>query len=390
MPAAVIKKKRSRRIEEGHPWVYRSEIQEVKGPCRGGQLVRVCNHAGILLGIGYINDRSEITVRFLSRQDEPIEEDFFRRKLEKAAALRRELDLDSDACRLVYSEADGLPGLVVDSYPGVVSAQFMTLGMETHRPVIASVLQELFAPKTLISKSDSVSRRLEGLEPEKSILSGEPCQRVTMREGGLQFAVDVWSGHKTGFYLDQRDNRRAAARWLKGPRVLDCFCYTGAFSIYAAAAGADDITGLDSSAEAVKLAGENAELNGFQQRCSFRVGNVFDMLREYDRRGEMFDAVILDPPPFGRSRKSITGAVKGYKEINLRAMKILKPGGILVTCTCSHHVKRETFYDALFRAALDAHRHLSLLQEGGQALDHPVILGIPETAYLRCLIFRVE
>ena len=211
-----------------------------------------------------------------------------------------------------------------------------------------------------------------------------------MREGGLQFAVDVWSGHKTGFYLDQRDNHRAAARWLKGPRVLDCFCYTGAFSIYAAAAGAGDITGLDSSAEAVKLAGENAEINGFQQRCGFRVGNVFDMLREYDRRGEMFDAVILDPPPFGRSRKSITGAVKGYKEINLRAMKILKPGGILVTCTCSHHVKRETFYDALFRAALDAHRHLSLLQEGGQALDHPVILGIPETAYLRCLIFRVE
>lgn len=390
LPTVILKGGRSRRVEEGHPWVYRTEVSEVKGPYENGQLVRICNSSGGFLGVGYLNDRSEIAVRFLTRNGEPVDEHFFRRVLQKAAGLRRELDIDSDACRMVYSEADGLPGLVVDTYPGVVSAQFMTLGMERQRPVIIPLLEELFAPQTLLDKSDSASRRLEGLEPEKKVITGEPRTVVPMREGNLQFRVDVWDGQKTGFYLDQRENRRAAAHWLRGPRVLDCFCYTGAFSVYAAMAGAEEVIGIDSSTEAVSLASENARLNGFGARCRFEQGNVFDKLREYDRRGEKFDAVILDPPAFGKSRKSVPGAAKGYKEINLRAMKILKPEGTLVTCTCSHHVKQDIFHDLIYSASLDAHRRLRLLYQGGQALDHPVIAGIPETAYLRCLIFRVE
>jgi 23S rRNA (cytosine1962-C5)-methyltransferase len=390
MPVVVLKSGRNRRIEDGHPWVYRSEIGKIEGEYKNGRLVRVHNHAGNLLGTGYLNDGSEITVRFLARGDQPVDDAFFRRALEKAIGLRRGMDIDSDALRLVHSEADGLPGLVVDSYPGVVSVQFMTLGMETLRPLITELLQELLSPRTLLNKSDSLSRRLEGLEQEKGILRGVPCERVTMTEGGLRFQVDVVNGHKTGFYLDQRDNRRAAARWLGGLRVLDCFCYSGAFALYACAAGAEEVTGIDSSAEAVSLARENAAMNGFEGRCAFRTGNVFDVLREFERQGEGFDAVILDPPSFGRSRKSLSGAVKGYKEINLRALKILKPGGILVTCTCSHAVKRETFRDTILRAAVDARRRLRLLYEGGQALDHPVVLNIPETAYLQCLVFQVE
>ena len=391
IPQLRLKSDGTHRCLLGHPWIFDSELEAQRGsPPPPGAIVDVVDGKRRFIGRGYFNPNSRIRVRLLSRQPEAIDEAFFRRRLEAAIALRRRLFGDEKALRLVFSESDFLPGLIVDRYEDHLSVQILTLGIDVHRDMIARLLRELLEPAAIYERSDAAVRKLEGLETVSGFLGPAGAPVVQFRENGILFEIDFTRAQKTGYFFDQRANRRMVQRFAADRNVLDCFGYVGSFALHAAAAGARSVVGVDYSADATAQAVRNAELNGAAERCEFVTANCFDQLRAWERDGRQFDVIVLDPPAFAKNRASVLGALRGYKEINLRAMKMLPPGGILITCSCSHHVSTQAFEAMTAEAASDAGRTVRLLYRGGQDADHPALPAAPETDYLKCLVLEMS
>lgn len=375
-----------------HPWVFAGEIADIARGSEDGDVVEVFDARGRFLGMAFLNTQSKITLRYLSSHEERIDGQWWYDRI--AAAIDRRAALPridrTDALRLVSGEADGLPGLIVDRYADVLAVQMLALGLEPWREVLIDALLDLARPNTIWERSDVSVRELEGLERRSGLLAGEePPPLTEVREGPARLLVDVRHGQKTGMFLDQRRNRGAVATYAQDKRVLNCFAYSGAFGVHAALAGAREVINTDISADACALAERNMALNGTAKLHHAVEANCFDLLREWSDRSEQLDMVILDPPAFTKSRSTVDAAIRGYKEINLRALRLLRPGGTLVTCSCSQHVDDATFKAMLRDAATDARRDLLLLEQRGQGPDHPVLLRAPETQYLICIIAEV-
>ncbi|MGE5580897.1 MAG: class I SAM-dependent rRNA methyltransferase [Bacillota bacterium] len=385
------------RVFYGHPWVFGNEVESIEGSYSPGDIVEIRDRRGGFVALGYINPESAILVRVLSREDVEIDEDFIRGRLERAVAFRKELFGIEGAIggqpggyRLVYSEADFLPGLVVDIFGGYLSFQTLTLGIDRWKETIVDALCEIVEPKGIYERNDAPVRSLEGL-PQKAGYIGQPFDSlVEMDENGVRMLVDVQKGQKTGYFLDQTDNRLRLRAISKDKEVLDAFSYSGGFGLSAAYAGAKSVTCVDASEAALDLARASAEKNGLSRVVSCRAANVFDLLREYEKEGTRFDVVLLDPPAFARSRKMVEKALAGYKEINLRAMKVIRPGGYLCTSSCSQHVTWDEFDGMLEAAANDAGKPLRILERRGQRFDHPILAGVPETDYLKFRLCQVS
>jgi 23S rRNA (cytosine1962-C5)-methyltransferase len=388
LPTLLIRSKTLQRLRTGHPWIYANELVRTPKHWEPGQLVNVKADSGDWVGRGYYNHSSVITIRLLTREDIPIDENFFDREILQAQALRERLLPGEEAYRLVFGEADGLPGLIIDRYGSVLVAQFLTAGMERLSDVISKVLINRFRPTAIVARNDTPSRKLEGLPVEKKLLYGELPTRVVISKNGLSFEVDVWDGQKTGFFLDQSENYRALAKLAQGKRVLDTFCYTGAWGLHALHYGATCVLGLDSSEKAIQQARANAKRNGMENRATFQVEEVFNGLRKLLAKGERYDLIILDPPSFAKNRRELKDAIRGYKEINRLAMMLLTNDGILITCSCSHLIDQATFHDMLVAAAADADRSLRIVSQRTQGPDHPIVLSIPETQYLQCVTLQ--
>lgn len=377
------------RVRQGHPWVYDNQVLRSEGRPEAGGIVQLFDVKKGPLGQGYFNPGSKIIARLLTKDlDEPIDTAFFRRKVQAAWDFRRRMG-NSTSCRVVFGEADGLPALVVDKFNDVLVMQIMALGMERHRASILAALQDVLAPRGIYERNDAAVRSKEGLELYSGFTGAPFDTRLEIEENGLKLALDVATGQKTGHFLDQRLNHAAMARISHQARVLDCFTHTGGFALHAAKYGAREVLGVDISAEAIALAEANAAANGLAPRCSFRTANVFDLLTDASKRGLSWDVIVLDPPAFAKNRGALDGATRGYKEINLRAMKCLPPGGFLVTCSCSQHMTPELFRAMVADAARDAHRELREVYYGTQPPDHPYHWAIPETLYLKCLVLQV-
>jgi 23S rRNA (cytosine1962-C5)-methyltransferase len=382
---ARLKARRPERAR--HPWIFQGEIASLPEPVADGEILRVLDHRGRFLALAYVNRRSKIALRVIAWDDEPIDETFWRRRLARAIEARGRLEADAGR-RLINAEGDGLPGLIVDTYAGWLVMQISTLGIDRAREPIVRALVGLASPRGIYERSDVPERALEGLEPKTGVVAGDaPPELVEIGEGAARLLVDVAHGQKTGLFLDQRLNRQAAAAYAPGRRAVNCFAYTGAFSVHASLAGATEVISIDISADACRLAERNLALNHCVN-TSVLAANCFDWLRTASDAGATFGMVILDPPAFARGRSALAGAERGYKEINLRAIKLLEPGGVLVTCSCSRPVTREAFGDIVRQAARDAKRDLQLLEDRAQPPDHPALLAAPETAYLKCLILR--
>jgi 23S rRNA (cytosine1962-C5)-methyltransferase len=390
-PRVILGRGRERRQYQGHPWVYDGEIASVTGQPGDGAVVDCYSHDGTFLGRGYFNSRSKIRVRILTRQvDEDVDEALLRRRLTWALERRQRLYPTATSLRLVHAEGDGLPGLTVDRYEDTLVLQCAALGMDVRLDVLARLLRELTGLEQIYLRNDLSVRRNDGLELSHGFLDAPFPTIVPMQEHGFIFEADIVGGHKTGFYLDQMDNHLTLHRLVPvGGTVLDAFCYTGACSVHAAAAGAGAVVGVDSSTAALEVAQRNAVRNGVGERCRFEAGNVFDRLRQLQGSGPPFDLIVLDPPSFTHSRDARAKALSGYKEINLRALKLLRPGGVLVTFTCSYYVERTGFESMVQEAASDARRQLIVRQRLGQALHHPEVMAIPETSYLKGLAVEV-
>lgn len=378
------------RLQSGHLWVYRTEIARTTGDPQDGDVVAVRAAAGRSRGVGLLNTRSAIAVRLLASEERPIDERFFEDRIQSALALRARLVPPGTACRLVYSEGDYLPGLIVDRYGDVLVIQTLTLGMDRRKELIVRLLMEMVRPRGIYARNDPAVRRLEGLPRETGWLAGGGPTHVEIGEGESRFVVDVAQGQKTGFFLDQRENRTRVADLAPGARILDAFAYTGAWGIRALRRGGGMVTGVEISEAAVALAKQNAALNGCGDRCRWLRENAFDALRRLAAAGPAFDLVILDPPAFVKTRAALAAGLAGYKEINLRAFKVLGPGGWLVTCSCSYHVDEAQLTAVVHEAARDARRRIRIVERRSQAGDHPVHPAMPETRYLKCLIIAVE
>ncbi|AEG60055.1 class I SAM-dependent rRNA methyltransferase [Desulforamulus ruminis] len=390
MAKAILHEGKQKRILGGHPWIYRTEIKEIRGEFQPGDIVEVYDIRERLIGRGYINPASQISIRIMTRNaEEEINEDFFRRRIQAAWDYRQRVVRESNACRVIFGEADFLPGLIVDKFGDYLAVQTLTLGIEKHKETILKLLQEILKPGGMYERNDVAVRELEGLPLQTGFIGASFDPKVVIKENGLRFVVDLAGGQKTGYFLDQRENRMALQGLVHGGRVLDCFCHTGTFSMYAAKFGAREVLGLDIAAPALEVARANAELNGYGKNCSFKETNSFDELRAMEKAGEKFEVVVLDPPAFTKSKKAVAGAVRGYKEINLRGMKLLPPGGYLVTCSCSYHMKEEMFLEVIAEAGRDAGRQLRLVELRRQAKDHPMLLASPETHYLKCVVLQV-
>lgn len=385
-----LKKGADKRIRRGHLWIFSNEITDKLKKYKGGDIADLYSYKGEFLGRGYINPLSLIAIRILTYKKEDIDTDFFYNRIAKALSYRKEMYPDANSYRVVFGESDFLPGLIVDKYEDYLTMQILSLGMEIRKDTILNALEDIFHPAGIVERNDVAVRELEGLKIHKCILKGDLKDNIIIRENEIKFEVDILNGQKTGFFFDQRENRQIIKKYVKkGGRVLDCFCYSGAWSIHSARNGADEVIGLDSSDDAIKLAKRNAEINGFSERCRFKNANVFDELRRLVSIGEKFDAIILDPPAFVKSAGKVKEALKGYKEINLQAMKLLKGGGILITCSCSYHIDKETFRDMLIQAAADSERNFRIIEFRGQAPDHPVLLSMRETEYLKCAVLKM-
>ena len=389
MNQVILKTTKEKRIKAGHLWVYQGEIGIIGIGVKSGDPVEVLDNRGRFLGVGYYNQASQIAVRLLTTEREAIGPEFFQRRLRQALRHRQRVKPNATAYRLVFSEADLLPGLIVDRFGDYLVVQFLTMGMEVNRQTIIELLVELCQPTGIIERSDLSVRHQEDLPERSGCVYGECPGAVVIVDNGLQFRVDLLEGQKTGYFLDQSANRAAVAGYAKDRRVLDCFCHVGSFAIHAAAAGALSVLGVDISEDAVQMAVENAVLNNLDEPCRFKVANAFDFLRDQVGRKESYDLVILDPPAFTKSKSAIEGALRGYKEINLRALKLLPPGGILATCSCSYHLSPEMLWDVVSSAAADNKKRVRLLERRTQGLDHPILVGMPETEYLKCFIFEV-
>ncbi len=383
----VLKKNEERRIVAGHPWVFSNEIRETKGDPSIGDIVELRTAGGLLLGIGFYNPHSLIAFRLLSQSVEEIDAGFFRKRIEQALALREPLVDESSACRIVHGEGDFLPGLVVDRFNDLLVVQTYSYGMDLRLPVVAEVLQSLLHPSAIIERNESPLRLLEHLPQRKGVLSGSET-RTVIHEHGLRYAVDVLEGQKTGFFIDQKDNRAAMRRFSRGAKVLDCFCNDGGFALNAAAGGATAVLGVDSSRSAIERAVANAHLND-ATTVRFQEADVFEKLKSLAAEAEEFDVIVLDPPSFTKNRKTVPAARKGYKELHMGAFRLLRRGGTLLTASCSHHIESEAFLETVDRAARASARKLQLLEWRGASPDHPTLPAVPETRYLKFGIFRV-
>ena len=383
----ILRKGREQRQLQGHPWVYEGEIARVKGTPRDGGVADCYSHDDVFLGRGYFNSRSKIRLRVLTRHiAEDIDDALLRRRLVAALGRRQRLYPEATSLRLVHAEGDGLPGLTVDRYGSALVLQYASLGLDRRRETIERLLQELTGLDRLYARNDLTPRRLDGLKLGKGFIAAPFETTVSIEMYQVTLEVDVAGGHKTGFYLDQADNHLALGALVPAAgTVLDAFCYTGAFSLHAATAGAGEVLGVDSSMPTLEQARRNAELNGLGDRCQFESGNVFNRLRHLQRQGRRFDVVVLDPPAFTHQRGAVDKALDGYKEINLQALKLLRQGGVLLTFSCSHHISRERFEAMVQEAARDARRQLIVRQRLSQAAHHPEVMAIPETSYLKGL-----
>lgn len=386
---AVLRRGREGRLRAGHPWVYSGEIEEIRGSFEPGDIVDVVDGRGRFMARGYINPASQILIRALSFAEEDIGEEFWRKRLQSAIDYRKIVAPDASSVRLVFGEADLLPALVVDKYEDVLVIQTLSLGMEVRKPLIVDILAELTGLDRVFERNDVPSREHEGLSQTKGFVRGKFETSFPIRENGLSFRVDVENGQKTGYFLDQRENRAAIAPYVPGARVLDAFCHIGSFSCHAAKYGAREVTGIDISEDAIAVARANAAANGFEGVVSFRTANAFDELRALERAGEKYDVVILDPPAFTKTRKALEGAVRGYKEINIRGARLVREGGFLITCSCSHHMEEDLFAATVFDAISDAGRTARVVEVRSQAKDHPVLMGVKETKYLKCFVLQV-
>ncbi|MBA3240978.1 MAG: class I SAM-dependent rRNA methyltransferase [Acidobacteria bacterium] len=384
-PIITITRRGAERARAGHLWIYRSDVRDAGGSA-GGSVVRVRDERGRFVARALYSDRSEIALRLLTLKDEEIDREWWRRRLREALARRAGADADADAYRLVYSEGDLLPSLIVDRYADVLVVQTLSQGTEALKGMLVELLVEETGARSVVERNDVRVRMLEGLPMHAGVLYGEPPDLLEVVQHGVRFEVSPLGGQKTGAFLDQRENHLAALRYARG-RALDCFTFNGGFALSIAAA-CESVLGLDVSAEAVASARRNAELNG-ASNVEFREANVFDALRAMEDAGERFQTVVLDPPAFAKNRASVPAAARGYKEINLRALKLLEPGGMLVTCTCSYHMSEQMFLDVIAEAASDARRRVQLVERRTQSRDHPVLVGVPETLYLKCVVARV-
>lgn len=371
------------RIRSGHLWVYRSDIRSAEA--QGGDTVRLTDEHDNFVGRAFFSSRSQITLRLLTRDDVPVDSNFLRSRIQVATEFRRRVVANTDAYRLIYGESDLVPSVIVDRYADWLVLQTLSQGAECRKREIVSILVEMFSPRGILERNDPRVRELEGLERQNSVLYGEVPDKVVVNQKGIQFVYDLHTGQKTGGFLDQRENHSSAAVYASG-EVLDCFTYNGGFAL-SIAANAAHVEATDLSAAAVSIARENQHLNGISN-VTFTEANSFDTLKAHDTSGRSFDMVILDPPAFAKNRESVPAALRGYKEINLRALKILKPGGIMVSCSCSYHIPEPLLLRVIAEAANDAHRYIQIMERRTQARDHPILLTMPETHYLKCFMIR--
>jgi 23S rRNA (cytosine1962-C5)-methyltransferase len=389
MQTVYLNKRAGHRILNGHPWIFANEIDRTDDDIKPGAIVKVHSHDNKFVGKGYYNAASQIQVRLLSRnKEELINKTFFEEKIKQAWSYRQTLGY-IDNCRLIFGEADGIPALIIDKFNDYFVIQTLALGIDLWKPAIVEALQKVFSPKGIYERNDVPVRKLEGLEEIKGFLSEPFPTKIIIKENGIKFYVDIENGQKTGYFLDQQDNRRAIAQIVKDANVLEAFTYTGTFSIHAGHYGAKQVLGLDISEHAVAQATENAALNGLQDIVKFEACNAFDRLKQYTREGKQWDVVMLDPPAFTKSRESIQKAITGYKEINLRGIQLVKPGGFLVTASCTNLVRPEMFLETIALAARDAKRTLRQVEFRVQAADHPILWNMENTSYLKFLIVQV-
>lgn len=382
-PNVVINSRGVTRLEAGHLWIFRSDVRSARAAA--GDVVRVRDERGRFLGRAFYSDRSQITLRFLTRHDAPVDRAFFAERIRAAAAWRQRIVEDTEAWRVVYGEGDLLPSIIVDRYDQFCVLQTLSQGSERRKTELVEILIEQFSPRGILERNDPKSRLNEGLEQKVSVLHGDVPPEVTASINGLRFDLDLYHGQKTGCFLDQRENQRAAARYSCG-EALDCFAYQGGFALMLANR-CQTVEAVDISAAAVAAGRRNAEFNG-AGNVTFREGNAFDVLKQYDEAGRRFDTIVLDPPAFAKNRDAVPAASRGYKEINLRALKLLRPGGILVTCSCSHHISETTFAEILLEASQDLTVMAEVVERRTQAIDHPILLSVPETYYLKCFILK--
>ena len=392
MKSLFLNKNVSTRVENGHPWIFANEINRGKAldaAAKDGEIVNVFTHDKKFIGKGYVNQQSQIMVRLLTRdQTETINEEFFYNKIQQAWAYRQAIGY-TENCRLIFGEADDLPQLIIDKFNDYFVIQTLALGIDIWKPAIVNALEKIFAPKGIYERNDVPVRELEGMEQHKGFLSAEFDTNIVIEENGVQLNVDIANGQKTGYFLDQQDNRRAIQHIVKGADVLGAFCYSGSFEISAAHFGAKSVLGIDISQTAIDLCNKNAQLNNLQDICKFECVNAFDVLKEWSKEAKKWDVVMLDPPSFTKNRSTIDKAVAGYKEINLRGMKLVKPGGFLVTSSCTNLVQPELFLDIIQMAAKDAKRKIRQVVFNAQSSDHPIIRGQENTHYLKFLIVQV-
>ncbi len=381
-PVVVVSTRGEERLRSGHPWIYRADVADVRA--EAGDIVQVRSARGRTLGSALFSDRSQITLRMLSHEDQVADEALVRRRIETAIAFRESLALDATAYRIVHGEADLLPSLIVDRYGEYLVVQALSQGMDRLMPAVVSALTDLLHPRGILARNDPRARVLEGLEQRVDVLAGGIPDTLTVTEIGIEYDVDLRRGQKTGLFLDQRENRAAAAGYARG-RLLDGFTYHGGFALVMGRRCTETIA-FDVSEDAIARLRQNAARNRIA--VDARLGNVFDELRGLERLGERFDTIVLDPPAFAKNKAAIANARAGYKEINLRALKLLNPGGTLVTCSCSYHVNEAAFAEIVYDAAVDAQAHVTVVEKRMQGRDHPVLLGVPETYYLKCFILR--
>ena len=385
MQTVTVTKRGADRLRQGHLWIYRSDVLDTSDTS-GGSVVVIKDQKGNFVGKALFSDASEISLRLLTQTDELVDREWWRQRLQTAVARRSGIRADTNAYRLVYSEGDLLPSLIIDRYHDVFVMQNLSQGTEAVKQTLVELLVKEFSPRAVIERNDVKVRAFEGLEMVSGTLFGTVPEELQILQHGLRFLVAPLSGQKTGSFLDQRENRLRTRDLARG-RGLDCFTFNGAFALHLAGS-CESVTGIDISADAIAIARRNAELNNINN-AEFREANVFDALRELEQSGERFDTIVLDPPAFAKNRASVKAAARGYKEINLRALKLLNRRGVLVTCTCSYHMSEEMFLELLAAAANDARRRVQIVEKRTQASDHPILLGMPETYYLKCVIARV-
>ncbi len=392
--SAILKKGGGRLLKAGGLWIYDNEIDRIEGDFSNGDIISVRDFDGYPMGQGFINMHSKIRIRMMSRQgDQKIDEEYLRARVRQAWEYRKKV-IDTSSCRLIFGEADFFPGLVVDKFSDVLVVQSLALGIDRLKDQILEYLKEELARDSIAirgiyERSDAKVRLQEGMELRKGFIGEAFDTNVLIEENGVRYYVDVMNGQKTGFFLDQKNNRKAIQKLCRGATVLDCFTHTGSFALNAGLAGAEQVLGVDASETGILQAQENARLNGLSESVKFQCADVFELLPELDRQGEKFDVVILDPPAFTKARNSVKNAVKGYREINLRGMKLVKNGGYLATCSCSHFMPQELFAKTILQAANNAHRRLRQVEFHTQAPDHPILWAADESYYLKFYIFQV-